>query len=354
MVVDDQLKLSVENIRGPSAIPKPPQALEVYDAPESTLGKPTPALDVWSRGLTLVEALTQAPPAWNRASPAEPVVPASLPKPFAEIAQECLRLNPALRCTLGEIKACLETGASIPHRSAKSAFGNRGAAKSSSTKSGRRRLAVIVSSAVVLIAAFAIVMMHSHERASSSPADSSTAPSSQATDQQPSATAPAPAQSSAPATDAAPTSPSTSEATAPPPPATTETSTPPPAQPQAASPQAPPQSQAPPPEFHPGPAGKGAVAQQIMPDVPERAMRSIHGKVQLSIRVNVDPAGAVSEAFFASQGPSRYFADSALQAAKSWKFTPPQTNGQPTSSVWLLHFEFRRSGVNVTPSQQTP
>lgn len=355
MVVDDQLKLSVENIRGPSAIPKPPQTLEVYDAPESTLGKPTPAMDVWSLGITLVEALTQAPPAWNRASPAEPTVPASLPKPFAEIAQECLRLDPAQRCTLGEIKACLETGAPIPRRATKSGFGSRGAAKpSGSTKSSRRRLVVIAACAVVLVAAFAFVMLHSHETSSSSPADSSTAPSSQATDQQPPAATPAPAQSSAPAAAAVPPLPPTAEATAPPPAAPAESSTPPPAQPTSATPQAPPQSQSPPPTVHSGPAGKGAVAQQVMPDVPETAMRSIHGKVQVGIRVSVDAAGAVSDASIASQGPSKYFANSALQAAKSWKFAPPQTNGQPASSVWVLHFEFRKSGVDVTPSQQIP
>jgi TonB family protein len=353
MVVDDQLKLSVENIRGPSAIPKPPQTLEVYDAPESTLGKPTPALDVWSLGVTLVEALTQAPPAWNRASPAEPVVPVSLPKPFAEIAQGCLRLDPALRCTLSEIKACLETGAPIPHRATRSGFGNRGVAKSSSTKSGRRRLAVIAASAVVLVAAFAFVMMHSHETASSTPADSSTASSTPTTNQQTSAAAPAPAQLSAPAADAVPPSTPNPDVKAPPPAAAAETSTPPPAQPPVAAPQAPPPSQTPP-AVHSGPAGKGAVAQQIMPDVPERAMRSIQGKVQVSIRVNVDQVGAVSDASFASQGPSRYFANSALQAAKSWKFSPAQQNGQPVPSVWLLHFEFRKSGVGVAPTEQSP
>jgi TonB family protein len=88
--------------------------------------------------------------------------------------------------------------------------------------------------------------------------------------------------------------------------------------------------------------------------VPERALRTIQGKVEVSIRVNVDPAGAVSDASIESRGRSRYFANLALQAAKSWKFTPAQQNGQPTSSVWLLHFEFRQSGVGVTPTEQSP
>ncbi len=52
MVVDDQLKLSVENIRGASAIPKPPQMLDIYDAPEGTFIKVSPASDIWSLGVT--------------------------------------------------------------------------------------------------------------------------------------------------------------------------------------------------------------------------------------------------------------------------------------------------------------
>ncbi len=47
-------------------------------------------------------------------------MPLSVPAPFAQIAQECLRLDPALRCTLDEIGNSLQTGAPIPHRTAKS------------------------------------------------------------------------------------------------------------------------------------------------------------------------------------------------------------------------------------------
>jgi TonB family protein len=96
------------------------------------------------------------------------------------------------------------------------------------------------------------------------------------------------------------------------------------------------------------------VAQQVMPDVPEKAIRTIQGKVKVSIQLNVDPSGAVSDASIASQGPSKYFANLALEAAKSWKFMPPQANGQGIASVWVLHFDFRQSGVDVTPTEQSP
>jgi TonB family protein len=353
LVVDDQLKLSVENIRGPSAIPKPPQALEVYDAPESGLGKVTPALDVWSLGVTLVEALTQSLPAWARSSPSEPLVPPSVPEPFAQIARACLRLDPAFRCTLGEIKTCLETGKPIPHRAPKSSFA-KPVPKAATGIPKSRRLPILVASAVVLLSAFAIVMMHSHQTASSPSTDSSPTSSSPATDQ-PHAAAPVPAQSPAPGSDSTPPSSSAPETTAAPAPATTESSTPPPAEPLPAAPQETPQSQVPPPPVvQSGSIGKGAVAQQVMPDVPERAIRTIQGKVQVSVQLNVGPNGAVSDASIASHGPSRYFANLALQAARSWKFTPPQTNGQGVASVWLLHFDFRPSGVNVTSTEKSP
>ena len=94
MVVDDQLKLSVENIRGASAIPKPPQMLDIYDAPKGTFIKVSPASDIWSLGVTIVEALTRVPPAWNRSGPSEPIVPLSVPAPFAQIAHGVFAFRP--------------------------------------------------------------------------------------------------------------------------------------------------------------------------------------------------------------------------------------------------------------------
>jgi TonB family protein len=92
----------------------------------------------------------------------------------------------------------------------------------------------------------------------------------------------------------------------------------------------------------------------VLPDVPAKAIATIRGVVQVDIQVNVDTGGSVSDASIASPGQSRYFANLALQSAKSWKFTPAQANGQGVPSVWLLHFQFRQSGVDVTPTEQSP
>jgi TonB family protein len=99
---------------------------------------------------------------------------------------------------------------------------------------------------------------------------------------------------------------------------------------------------------------KGGVAQQVMPEATQKAMDSIQGTVKVNVEVHVDARGAVSEVTVASQGPSKYFAGVALKAAQGWKFQPAIANGQPVASVWELHFQFRNSGAEVIPLEETP
>ena len=202
MVVDDQLKLSVENIRGASAIPKPPQMLDIYDAPKGTFIKVSSASDIWSLGVTIVEALTRIPPAWNRSGPSEPIVPSSVPAPFAQIAQECLRLDPALRCTLDEIRNSLQTGAPIPHRTAKSV----------AKPTRKRPVATLAACAAVLLAAFAVLMIRSHQTASSS---SDAAEPSAASTAAPEQTTPPPETSTPQQAESSPPAPASQQTSAP-------------------------------------------------------------------------------------------------------------------------------------------
>jgi TonB family protein len=99
---------------------------------------------------------------------------------------------------------------------------------------------------------------------------------------------------------------------------------------------------------------RGAVAQQVLPDVSKNALRTIHGKVKVRVKVSVDSSGNVLVAKFDSRGPSRYFADRTLPAARRWTFKPPQVGGQGVPSEWILTFEFERSGINVHPAQTFP
>jgi len=59
---------------------------------------------------------------------------------------------------------------------------------------------------------------------------------------------------------------------------------------------------------------RGEVLDQVLPDVSEKALATIHGVVRVAVRVHVDPTGNVSDAALDSSGPSKYFADLALQA----------------------------------------
>jgi TonB family protein len=101
-------------------------------------------------------------------------------------------------------------------------------------------------------------------------------------------------------------------------------------------------------------SAKGEVLDQVLPDVSQKARATIHGKVRVSVKVHVDPSGGVSEAEFDSPGPSRFFADLALQAARKWAFTPPEVNGKSVASEWQLRFEFTQKDAKVIPRQTAP
>jgi TonB family protein len=91
-----------------------------------------------------------------------------------------------------------------------------------------------------------------------------------------------------------------------------------------------------------------------MPDLLPSAVQSIHGQVNVKVRVSVDPGGNVESASFDSPGPSKYFAKMSLQAAQNWKFKPAQVDGKTVASAWVLHFKFTQSATDVTPIRISP
>jgi TonB family protein len=98
----------------------------------------------------------------------------------------------------------------------------------------------------------------------------------------------------------------------------------------------------------------GEVLDQVLPDVSDKARGTIQGKVRVSVRVHVEPAGNVSQAELDAPGPSKYFADIALQAARRWEFTPPEVNGRSVPSEWVIRFEFSQADTKAFPKQVTP
>jgi TonB family protein len=99
---------------------------------------------------------------------------------------------------------------------------------------------------------------------------------------------------------------------------------------------------------------RGQVAHKAMPDVSQKALETIRGKVRVSVKVNVDASGRVTNAAFEAPGPSKYFADAAIHAAKNWTFAPPSSNGEKVPSEWLLRFEFGPAGAETFPAEINP
>jgi TonB family protein len=307
LVVEDQVKLSGDNVAagGMRNRFEPPQ---MYDAPEIVSGVLTAAADVWSLGMVLVEALTQRTPGWEPASTREPYVPDGLPRTFAEIARDCLRIKPEERCTLAEIQARLEPSKPIAFPTAKP---EKTASSSVDTGSifsqqhedttdlphSRLRLWPLLAGLVGVLILLGIVMMRNHSKQEGS------APATQSV--------PAPADSTNPEPPSSPASSGLASA-------------------------------------------KGSVLHKSMPRVTTQARRTIRGTVVVSVSVAVDIRGTVTNAGFKSSGPSKYFAKTALEAARGWKFTPPRKDGQPVKSSWLLHFRFRESGDEATAVEETP
>jgi len=91
-------------------------------------------------------------------------------------------------------------------------------------------------------------------------------------------------------------------------------------------------------------AGPGSVAHEEIPVVPRTALATIHGRIKVVVRVTADESGNVISDNLDHPGPSRYFSKLATQAASKWKFVP---DGHKSGGVWLIHFEFARTGVTA-------
>ena len=115
LATGDQIKLSSDSLSPVGELRSSLEETTAYDAPESATAPLSSAADVWSLGVTLVEALTLRVPALQNA---EHILPDSLPSPFLEIARHSLRIDPASRGSIDEIAACLnpDSASLLPRR----------------------------------------------------------------------------------------------------------------------------------------------------------------------------------------------------------------------------------------------
>ena len=390
----DQLKLSSDSLFPIGESRKSSRRFDLHDAPEVAVGPLSPATDVWSLCMTLVETLTQRVPASQPGSPADPLVPDALPQPFLDIARHALRRDPRRRWTIAEIAARLNPAAfaataaqtisplavplsSVPAipaaklpipdirppstgvQAQPQAKGPRPkAAKSSPTQSLvlPNYVVPVAAALLVIVAIFALPKILGHRSDSSSSASTASAPAAAP----PSAVAP-------PARRATPPSPKPSAPQKTVKPAAEKKIAPAPQAPPAAAPtpasvrtetfssanapSAPASSTA---SSTASPSARGEVLDQILPDAPQKALDTIHGVVRVAVRVHVDPTGNVSDATLDSPGPSQYFADLALKAARRWQFNSPDVGGHSVPSEWLIRFHFTPAGPKAVPTQTAP
>jgi len=380
--IGDQVKISIDTVVPMGETSRAPRKQDIYDAPETKSAETAAASDIWSLGVTLVEVLTQHAPILPAKGAIDPNISETLPQPFLEIARHALRRDPKQRWTAGEISACLNplafaaaaTGSvavaaptisplsvplsrepavplaklpAIPEKKKGGAQATSGA--KSTILLPNYAMPLLLGVAIVLLGIFALPKLLRYRYVT--PATSSTAP-------QPARTPP---KSTDPPLQKV-VSKGTKAAVAEPPKVAIEKKPAEKPSQVAAVPAIPapatlrtdsitPEATAKPAKTI---AGRGEVLDQVLPDVPEKARATIHGTIHVVVKVQVNPAGSVSEAELDTAGPSKYFADLALKAARRWEFSSPEAEGHSLPSEWLIRFEFSQADTKAFASQTTP
>ena len=387
LATHDRLKLSSDSIFPIGDRRQFLRGRDIYDAPEMQSAPVSAKEDVWSLGVTLVEALTQHPPVFSSEQSADPSVPRELPDLFLVIAKHALRRDPHHRWSVAEIAARLNpaplaaavaVASNLPVSPVVPMAPSAGnisplnvplasepavpLAKmpvlaetplrriSPPAKRGNLSLSgylvpVLLGAAVFAGLVFAIPRILNFRSQPSST-------SASVTSEQPAVSKPVESRDLQPAAVPA--------ARAPEKIASSEPRNKPKRPVEASSPvPAPAVLRAdPPPAARPKTAGevvgRGEVLNEVLPKPPQKALSTIHGTFHVIVKVQVDAAGNVINANLDSPGPSRYFAAQAEKAARQWQFSGAEAAGHGIPSAWLIRFEFSSAGVHATAQQSTP
>jgi TonB family protein len=349
LAIGDQVKLASDTLVAAGDTSHGTGPTSAYDPPEALMGGASTAGDVWRLGMTLVEALTQRLPAWDRARPSAPEVPTTVPEPFREIAAHCLQIDAGKRWTVGEIIACLESDrlgatnvAPSSGQAEKPASGltsmrqpdvgrqNLGHENLGSHKASAKWPYLLVLAAVVAIA----FLLLGKPRPSSHPTEIQPTQARQGAATEGSDSVQSPTQ---PELKSSPAMPGKSKTDAAKVKATTEAGGTKKRSPNADTTNLSAANE----------DDQSDVVQRVMPQVSPTARGTIEGKVRVRVKVEVDAAGNVAKAELESAGPSKYFSRLALEAARGWKFSPART-GEPGDREWMLHFAFGRLKTDVS------
>jgi TonB family protein len=397
MAKGNQLKFSSDSVLAAGELRGPVREQDAYDAPETASRTASTAGDVWSLGVTMVEALTQQAPALPAGGQTDPPIPETLEEPFLEIARHALRREAKLRWSSGQIAARLSPVAAAPKVAAASAGATASASvaatpampappvvgklsplsvplakeravplaklpaqpkaaprvdkrREEALRAANRTLTlpsyvVPVFAAVLAVAAIIVLprILRRHMETSLASIETSSPPSG----------------ANRAAASVTPTAkPAAKDAAAP---AVAEkngggASVEPVSAPAASAPAAARSD-----SLEPRKATKsknaparGEVLEQVLPKTPEKALATISGTVRVGVKAHVDAAGNVSDVDLENPGPSRYFAEQALGAARGWVFNTPEVDGRSVPSEWLIRFEFKPSGVKASANQSAP
>ena len=381
----DQLKLSSDTLFPIGESRKSSSKFDPHDAPEIAASPFSAAADVWSLGVTLVETLTQHAPVLQPGNQADLIVPDTLPQPFLDIARHALRRDPRRRWTVPEIAAHLSpvavgaaAGQSVspllavplaavpavpaaklqvprfdvpPPRPQVQPRSLPAANPPKQTLVLPNYVVPVAAGLFVIVAILALPKILGHRPESSSSSATASAPPAGPPKpvEQPARLESAPeSKPSAPAATRSSLKTAAQKTPAAQPPSSPE-ATPTPA---AVRTDVFPSANAPSTSL--SSAARGEVLDQVLPDVSAKARATIRGVVRVGVRVHVDPTGNVTEAALDSPGPSKYFADLALKAARRWQFASPEIGGHSAPSEWLIRFEFSPSRSKAFPKQTAP
>jgi TonB family protein len=311
MAVDDRLKISADGVCKVGECGGA-NTSNIYDAPEVANVGLSPATDVWSLGMTLVAVLTQNEPKAKNLG-REPVpLPATIQQPLREIARRCLQIDPQQRCTASDILSQLQPQAPQPQTPQTAARQTQtiqtqapAAAKMAEAHPVQARSKRWIVILIFIVAVLLLARIGSRFLSQRPPIPAAEDHPAMAPAEVPAAPSPAPFSATG--------------------------------KPAAKG------------------GARGSVLQQVMPDVSRSALNTIErGRLKVSVQVEVDSSGNVSQAKLVSPGPSAYFASRSLAAARRWRFTPPQVSGQAAASEWTLRFQFRRTAAEVFPTETKP
>ena len=306
MARGDKIKLPVDRAYAAGDHRDKNSPLGPYDAPETASGAFTPAADAWSLGMFLVAALTQKPLSFPGNVPTAPSIPADIPNPLRSIIADCLILDPKQRSSIAEIGAGLRDGKAASAIPAKSTPAPKPAARPAPSQSSSPARVVAASAkpasnrssgwrigAVIAVIVLIGAMVLEQKMTTRKQPPSPSASTATETKPVPAAAAPIPA----------------------------------------------------PPE--------DPIRHRVVPGTSANTKKKIHGVIKISVHVDVDPSGKVIAAKIVSPSSSEYFNNLSQEAAAQWEFTPPQENGTPEPSAWLLRFQYSRRSSEVLPSRIT-